>query len=299
MKKINKKRAESMKELGAIMSSSFDPILSARSIEQFAPRTTDVVITPFGKCGTTWTQQIFHTLRTKGDMNFDDISRVVPWIETSGSLGLDINAEQKAYPRGFKSHLSYDRVPKGCRYINVIRNPIDAAYSSFKFMEGWYIEPGTVSADEFVLQNARKGEYHRHFVSWWPHRNDESVLYLVYEHMKQDITSTIKKIAAFIEVALDQDLLEITKKHSSFSFMTEHQDRFDDAMLREQSESRVLPKGSDSSKVRLGKVGGYDLGEEVIAALNVKWQEIVMPVTGFGSYKELIASLAHPNEGRV
>ena len=68
--------------------------------------------------------------------------------------------------------------------------------------------------------------------------------------------------------------------------------RFDDAMLREQSESRVLPKGSDSSKVRLGKVGGYDLGEEVIAALNVKWQEIVMPVTGFGSYKELIASLA-------
>ena len=297
MKKNNKKRAESLEELGAIMSSSFDPVLSARSIERFAPRTTDVVIAPFGKCGTTWTQQIFHTLRTKGDMNFDDISRVVPWIETSGSLGLDINAEQKACPRGFKSHLSYDKVPKGCRYINVIRNPIDAAYSSFKFMEGWYIEPGTVSADEFVLQNARKGEYHRHFVSWWPHRNDENVLYLVYEHMKQDITATIKKIAAFIEVALDQNLLEITKKHSSFSFMTEHQDRFDDAMLRKQSEARVLPEGSDSSKVRVGKVGEYDLGEEVIAALNVKWQEIVMPVTGFGSYKELIASLAHPNEG--
>ena len=75
-------------------------------------------------------------------MDFDDISRVVPWIETSGSLGLDINAEQVANPRGFKSHLSFDRIPKGCKYINVIRDPLDAAYSSFKFMEGWYLEPG-------------------------------------------------------------------------------------------------------------------------------------------------------------
>ena len=292
MEIINKKRAESLKELVRIMSNSFDHELSVRSIRQFAPRNTDIIITPFGKCGTTWTQQIFHTLRTKGDMDFDDISRVVPWIETSGSLGLNINAEQKANPRGFKSHLSYDAVPKGCKYINVIRNPLDAAYSSFKFMEGWYIEPGTISADEFVLQNARKGEYHRHFVSWWPHRNDETVLYLVYEHMKQDIASTIKRIAAFSEIELDQELLEIAKNHSSFSFMAEHKDRFDDAMLRRQSEENVLPEGSDSSKVRLGRVGEHHLSEDVISVLNDKWQEVVVPVTGFESYEDLIDSLA-------
>ncbi len=293
MKKIDIKRAESIEELGAIMSNSFDPELSARSIDRFLPRSTDVVITPFGKCGTTWTQQIFHTLRTRGDMNFDDISRVVPWIETSGSLGLDINAEQKANPRGFKSHLSYEKVPKGCKYINVIRNPIDAAYSSFKFMEGWYLEPGCVSADEFVLRNARRGEYHQHFISWWPHRKDKTVLYLVYEHMKDDIVSAIKKIAAFIEIELDQSLLEITKTHSSFSFMNKHKDRFDDAMLRRKSEENVLPKGSDSSKVRVGKVGAHDLGEETVAALNAKWRELVMPISGFENYEELIASLVH------
>ena len=292
METINKKRAESMEELGRIMSNSFDHELSTKSIEQFSPRSSDIIITPFGKCGTTWTQQIFHTLRTKGDMDFDDISRVVPWIETSGSLELNINAEQKANPRGFKSHLSYATVPKGCKYINVIRNPLDAAYSSFKFMEGWYIEPGTISADEFVLQNARKGEYHRHFVSWWPHRNDETVLYLVYEHMKHDIASTIKRIATFSEIELDQELLEIAKNHSSFAFMAEHKDRFDDAMLRMQSEENVLPKGSDSSKVRLGRVGEHHLSEDVISVLNDKWQEVVMPVTGFESYEDLIASLA-------
>ena len=46
-------------------------------------------------------------------MNFDDLSRVVPWIETAKKLDIDVNAEQAAEPRGFKSHLSWDNVPKG------------------------------------------------------------------------------------------------------------------------------------------------------------------------------------------
>ena len=285
-----KKRAQSMRELSVIMSSSFDAEVTATSIQNFSPRSTDIVITPFGKCGTTWTQQIFHTLRTRGDMDFDDISRVVPWIETSGSLGLDINAEQVADPRGFKSHLSFDRVPKGCKYINVIRNPLDAAYSSFKFMEGWYIEPGAVSPDDFVSQNLKRGDYYRHFISWWPQRNNENVLYLVYEDMKKDLNRNIKKISEFVEIDLDDDLLAITIRHSSFSFMTTFKDRFDDAMLRKQSEEKILPAGSDSSKVRAGEVGAYEFKDETIAAFNDKWREIVTPVTGFDTYEELTVS---------
>ena len=44
-------------------------------------------------------------------------------------------------PRLFKSHLSYDAIPKNtdeakttCKYIYVARNPKDAAVSSYKFM---------------------------------------------------------------------------------------------------------------------------------------------------------------------
>ena len=46
-----------------------------------------------------------HGLRARGDMDFDDISRVVPWIELSHDLGLQLSAEQSAEPRAFKSHL--------------------------------------------------------------------------------------------------------------------------------------------------------------------------------------------------
>jgi hypothetical protein len=38
------------------------------SYRRFRPRPSDVIISPFAKCGTTWLQQIVHSLRTGGDM---------------------------------------------------------------------------------------------------------------------------------------------------------------------------------------------------------------------------------------
>ena len=46
-------------------------------------------------------------------MDFDDISRVVPWIEMGRRVDIDLNAEQRGNPRGFKSHLEFDQLPKG------------------------------------------------------------------------------------------------------------------------------------------------------------------------------------------
>jgi len=45
---------------------------------EFVPRASDIVIASYAKCGTTWLQQMVHSLRTGGDLDFDDISRVVP-----------------------------------------------------------------------------------------------------------------------------------------------------------------------------------------------------------------------------
>ena len=286
-----RKRAESLDELKDIFARTSDAERTEQSIRSYLPRPSDVIITPFGKCGTTWTQQMFHTLRTRGDMDFDDISRVVPWIETSRGLGLDINAEQRAEPRGFKSHLDYDKIPKGAKYINVIRHPVDAAYSLFKFMDGWYIEPGAISADDFVMSGAADAEYHKHFNSWWTRRHDENVLYLVYEHMKSDLEGTIEQIAGFVEIELDSELRSIALEHASLAYMQRYKDRFDDAMLREKSEREALPPGSDSAKVRAGKVGVFELSESVVDQLDEIWRKEVTPVTGFDSYETLIASL--------
>ena len=90
---------------------------SRERAQSFIPDPTDIFISPHAKSGTTWTQQIVHSLRTRGDMDFSEIMEVVPWISMSFDLGVDNHAPQKALPRAFKSHARWDDIPKGARYI--------------------------------------------------------------------------------------------------------------------------------------------------------------------------------------
>ena len=97
--------------------------------QSFIPQPTDVFITPFDKSGTTWLQQIVHSLRTRGDMDFDDIARVIPWIEVAWDLGINLNAPQRGRMRAFKSHCTWEEIPKGGRYLVPIRDPKDVLVS--------------------------------------------------------------------------------------------------------------------------------------------------------------------------
>lgn len=294
---ITGRRATSIEEMREIQA----PLLTKEGMAAgmaLKLRPTDVVISPFGKSGTTWTQQIVHGLRTRGDMDFDDISRVVPWIETSTDLGIDLEAEQRAEPRAFKSHLSWDRVPKGGRYIVPVRDPGDALVSSFHFMEGWFVEPGAISIEDHARQNFMTTQpgsgYWAHLVSWWQHRDDDYVLLLAYEQMKADPEGTIRRIADFIGVTLDDELFEIVRRQSSLEFMTQYKDRFDDLLMRERSEAVCgLPPGSDSAKVREGSVGSRkaELSPDIQAELDARWTQDVTPATGFADYEALLADL--------
>lgn len=259
-------------------------------------RPTDVVITPFAKSGTTWMQQIVHTLRTRGDMDFDDISRVVPWIEMSPALGIDLNARQRAEPRAFKSHLGWDQVPKGGRYINVVRDPADALVSMYKFNEGWFWQPGMTDLEEFALTGPLKQRgYYKHLLSWWPRRDDPDVLFLCYERMLEDSRSTIRRVAAFIGVELDDALLDLTEEHASLPYMLAHKDRFDDYLMRKLAFDRMnLPLDGDGAKVREGKAGsGSVLSGRVRSELDRLWAEEISTQLGLPDYPSLVAALSH------
>lgn len=260
----------------------------------FIPRSDDVIISPYGKCGTTWLQQTFHSLRTRGDTDYDDISRVVPWIETSPGLGLDLDAEQKASPRGFKSHLNWDEVPKGGRYIVSFRDPNDAVLSFYKFFEGWFFEPGTVELDDFVLEfyldRPPGASYWQHLASWWDQRERDDVLLLSYEGMQADPEGTVRRVARFCGIDLDDELLTTTLRHSSLSYMQENSHQFDDLLMRQMSERICrLPPGSDSAKVREGRVGSHKsaLSARAREALARRWQDTIGRDYGFTDYASL------------
>jgi hypothetical protein len=296
---IAPRRARSLEEWGALAGKMFSPAIVAAGVASYRPRRSDVVITPYGKCGTTWLQQIFHTLRTRGDFDFDDISRVVPWIEMAEVAGVPLETPQKAEPRGFKSHLGYDAVPKGARYIVAFREPKDALVSMYRFMEGWFLEPGAVPIEAFAQmwlgRTAGGGDIWNHLLSWWAQRDNPDVLILSYEQMSADPAGTVRKVAAFSGIDLDDELLALTLERSSIGFMLAHKDRFDDLLTRTASEVRCgLPPGSDSAKVRKGGSGGHshELPAEVADAVDAKWREIVTPATGFSDYAALQAALA-------
>ena len=294
-------RARSMAELAELQTRGFDAQRRQASIDSYRPRAGDVIISPYAKCGTTWLQQMFHTLRTQGDLDFDDISRVVPWIETAGILGIDLDAPQKALPRGFKSHLAWDAIPRGGRYIVSFREPADAVLSHLRFMEGWWLEPGAVTLPEYVAGRiAARGtgrDYWHHLTTWWTQRDNPDVLLLTYEQMLADPVATIQRVAGFCGIPLDDALLELTRERTSIAFMLAHKQLFDDSMMREMSERLLgLPPGADSAKVRVGRVGDHEreMPPDAIAILDATWAESITPETGFRNYAELVDSLREP-----
>jgi len=291
---IAPRRARSIAEWNEIRGRMSAPEDVPEAIKSYRARPTDVVITPFGKCGTTWLQQTFHTLRTGGDEDFDDISRVVPWIETARVVGLDLEAPQRAEPRGFKSHLSYAAIPKGAKYVVSFRDPRDALVSMYRFMEGWFLEPGAVSITDFAAQWMGTGDYWRHLTSWWAVREAPNVLVYSYEGMIADPEGSVRRLAAFCGIPLSDDLLALTLERSSLAYMLAHKEKFDDLLMREVSEVRCnLPPGSDSAKVRKGGVGGHksELTDDIRAALDARWAELAAPATGHADYASLEAAV--------
>jgi hypothetical protein len=296
------RRAHSIEEFGALVGKMFVLEEVDAALQSYQPRPTDIIITPYGKCGTTWLQQVFHTLRTRGNMDFDDISRVVPWLETATGLEIDLNAPQRAEPRGFKSHLAYTHVPKGARYIVSLRNPKDAFVSMFRFMEGWFIESGTVPIEHFFqgwkAGGPEGGGYWHHLTSWWEQIDNPDVMLVTYEHMVVEPEAHARKVADFCGIPLDDALLALTLERSSLAYMLEHKDKFDDAMNRALSETRCnLPAGSDSAKVRKGSVGGHkkELPAEIAEEMDAIWAERITPELGFADYAALDAEVRRRN----
>jgi Sulfotransferase domain len=198
----------------------------------YEPHSKDeVVITTTPKSGTTWMQQICHQLRSAapdgGDMNFDEISRVVPWLELAYDLNQDLDAPQYGgddnKPRFFKSHAWEEHCPQFQKTIVVIRHPNDVVVSFYKFFEDWFFEPGSISMDDFAeefwlargvppskMQNA---SYFVHLVSWYKrllqqqqqHKNDDDgggdcsrVLFVCFEDLKDDLEGQVRRVARFV-----------------------------------------------------------------------------------------------------
>ena len=288
----------------------------------YQPRPQDVAISTTPKAGTTWMQQICHQLRSEGDMDFDEISRVVPWLELAVDQGQDLEAPQygeaDGKPRLFKTHAWADHCPSFRKTIVVLRNPYDVVVSFYKFFEGWFFEPGTIELDTFAKQfwlargvptsKMQNASYFVHLISWYKLRSQkDSILMVFFEDLKEDLKGQVRRVARFLSDDKNdfekESLIQLAVERSSYDFMKKHGSHFDEKISKlTRNEACGLSKtaGMDGKKIASGKVGSGSnlLTDELKAQIDQKWKEVVEPVTNCGSYEELRKKLHKEAESR-
>ena len=255
---------------------------------------TEVVISTFPKCGTTWAAQIVHGLRSAGDVSFDNISEVFPWFEMGYRFGHDLSRPQKFSPHLFKSHMQLSELPTGGKVINIIRNPGDTLVSYYNFWSGVLFDPDVISIEMmarqlFLLdrsrgpQNMFRLNYYQHLVDFHATSYDGQVLYIAYEDMKLNLPAAVRRIARFMGLDPSRILQQKVVEQASFEFMSRHRGKF---------QERV--PGGVLEMVVTGRVGDakQNISAELQSELDEAWHRYVTPVLGYENYDQLVDSIS-------
>eukprot|EP00924_Labyrinthula_sp_SR-Ha-C_P009246 snap_masked-scaffold_2-processed-gene-17.13-mRNA-1 protein AED:1.00 eAED:1.00 QI:0/-1/0/0/-1/1/1/0/306 len=295
------------KEVLTKVRNMLDGFFTPKSLEvgrTFKPREDDIFVATAPKCGTTWTLQMCHMLRSNGDTEFKDILLETPWDILAYDIDQNLEDEQKYSPRIFKSHETYEKIGKGGKYIFVTRDPKDAFESYYHFMlQNPVANPSTCSKKAFAkVLFEDPGVFPLtvdYIVSYVEaaKKNPENILFLFFEDMKKNPRESIEKIARFMGLdKLPEEEFkarcDIAEKLSSLQYMKENKEKFD---LREvlARKFKKMPqyknqvKGNRMELVRSGKSGeGKVIPEEVKHLLAQSWEEVVERKLGYASYQE-------------
>ncbi|KAL4858057.1 Estrogen sulfotransferase [Chlorella vulgaris] len=263
----------------------------------------DIMVVSPPKCGTTWLCQIVHMLRSGGDMSFEEINLVIPCIEMAYDYGMrDMTVQDGWRPRVYKTHFWHPHCPKGAgRYLFITRDPLDAGPSFYHFLQGWIFDEGALSMQDFLTHFwLRRGEpaslldnaSHWHtMASWYPRRNEPNVLWLHYEDLHQDLPAAVKLIAEFLGLGADNpELQALTVERSSIGYMKQFPEKYNEHMqklARNEACGRPKEAGLHIGKVRSGKSNRHELSPELRVAIQEKWEEVMLPVTGYKTYDEM------------
>ena len=293
------RRARSVEEVVVNMMAlaEFEPV-RFRPLE---PQPGDVFIACWAKSGTTMMQQMFHQLRMiaatgRGDMDFDDISRMTPWEDTAPIIDHDINGRQRATPRGFKSHREYERLPAGMRYVVTLRDPHETYTSFYRFFDGWHLERGAITLEEFFplwLGGGPGGtDYFTHLLSWYARRHEPDTLLATYRSAARDRAAMIRRLADFLGLPASEETVATVEAMTAREFMYAHKDRFDDAMVCAALEEKLgIPADSDSTKVQAVGSKANAVPASVAEQIDAMWAERVAPVTGHHDFASLAAEI--------
>lgn len=232
-----------------------------RSGLQYEARPDDIFIVTYPRSGTHWMGVIVYSLLTNGqsfDKDTGDFLARIPFIDRFGKDA----ATNMIRPGAIKTHYPFDRVPyhSQAKYIGVIRQPKDVCVSAYRIVaESPAFGLSQLSFDQF-LELFLAGQtpyidYFDHLRLLWSHKDDNNVLLVSYEQMKQDLRAVIQKVARFLDIDLtnNNELLDRVATYASFDYMKKNYDSSQNTYYAEHGPAFEKPMHF----IRKGIVGDW------------------------------------------
>lgn len=213
----------------------------------FRFRDGDIIVGTYAKSGTTWTQQIIGQLLFDGSAEVD-VGEMSPWVDLRvPPKEMKLPAiEAQTHRRFLKTHLPVDALvfsPRA-RYVYIGRDGRDVVWSMYNHHananQTWYDmlndTPGRVgppigkppeSIRQYFLDwMDRDGHpfwpFWENIRSWWHIRHLPNVLLIHFDALKRDMPGEIRRIAGFLDIAIDESRFPAIVEHCGFDYMKAH-----------------------------------------------------------------------------
>lgn len=233
----------------------------SRRWANYKPRNDDIVIATYPKCGTTWTQRLVSMLVFASPAP-RPIAEDSPWIDRRFGPGADevlAKLEAQTHRRFIKSHLPLDALPlyDGVKYIHVARDGRDACMSFHNHTSSF--TPAALDdmdriglGDEKIARTYPRvpADFRTFYLDWinetpwpatvhplsqsnffafentfWSERRRDNVLLVHYNDLKQDLDGELRRIASFLDIAVDESLWPQLTAAGSFETMRRDGDK--------------------------------------------------------------------------
>jgi aryl sulfotransferase len=247
----------------------------------FQFRDDDIIISTYAKSGTTWMQQIIAQMMFGGQPDLE-VAEMSPWIDLRvPPKEVKLAAvEAQTHRRFLKTHLPVDALvfSPQAKYIYIGRDGRDVVWSMYNHHANanqlWYDAlnntPGRVGPP-IEPPPDDVGQYWRDWLdrdghpfwpfwenvrTWWEIRELPNVMFVHFTNLKSDMPGQMRRIAAFLDIDIDETRWEDILQYCSFDWM-------------KKNAAKSVPLGG----------AFWDAGPQVFInkGVNGRWTEVLTP----------------------
>jgi len=213
----------------------------------FQFRNDDIIIATYAKSGTTWMQQIIAQILFGPDPELE-VAEMSPWLDLRippKDVKLPM-VEAQTHRRFLKTHLPIDALvfSPTAKYLYIGRDGRDVVWSLYNHHlnanHKWYealndtpgrvgppIEPPPCDIRQYWREwSERDGHpfwpFWENVRTWWESRDLPNILFVHFANLKRDMPGEMRRIAAFLDVPIDNTQWETILEYCSFEWMKQH-----------------------------------------------------------------------------